>query len=183
VGRMFCCCGRCRVWLVLSSWRVLVLGLVDELLGGCERLLFGFGLSACPVVGRSSELAAAEVWPCSPALLSGGFFPWLTGVLQTDVVKKLLRQANIKKSINARDKNGWAPLHCAAARGHLKVCKLLINAGADVAAKNLDGERRACLHAVFALHLRSACFLKVPLRCTIWHASQRRRMRRTTLSC
>ncbi len=75
-------------------------------------------------------------------------------------MKKLLRQANIKKSINACDKNGWAPLHCAAARGHLKVCKLLINAGADVAAKNLDGEPLHCgeHESVVALGRRSASF-------------------------
>ena len=39
---------------------------------------------------------------------------------QEDVVKTLLKQGN-KKSINAKDKNGWSPLHCAAARGFLKV--------------------------------------------------------------
>ncbi len=98
-----------------------------------------------------------------------------------EVVKTLLKQSSNKKNINAKDKNGWAPLHCAAARGHLKVsliclclsfcflffslsfffffffpflplfvcvcvqvCKLLINAGADVTAKNLDGA--TCLH-------------------------------------
>ena len=54
---------------------------------------------------------------------------------QDDVVKTLLKQSAVKKSINSKDKNGWSPLHCAAARGHLKVCKLLINAGADVQSK------------------------------------------------
>ena len=38
-----------------------------------------------------------------------------------EVVKTLLKQSSNKKNINAKDKNGWAPLHCAAARGHLKV--------------------------------------------------------------
>lgn len=40
---------------------------------------------------------------------------------QEDVVKTLLKQGNNKKTINAKDKNGWTPLHCAAARGFLKV--------------------------------------------------------------
>ncbi len=40
---------------------------------------------------------------------------------QEDVVKTLLKQGEKKKTINAKDKNGWTPLHCAAARGHLKV--------------------------------------------------------------
>jgi ankyrin repeat protein len=43
-----------------------------------------------------------------------------------EVVKTLLKQSSNKKNINAKDKNGWAPLHCAAARGHLKVFVWLI---------------------------------------------------------
>ena len=38
-----------------------------------------------------------------------------------EVVKSLLKQSANKKQINSKDKNGWCPLHCAAARGHLKV--------------------------------------------------------------
>lgn len=60
-------------------------------------------------------------------------------VLQEDVVKNLLKGSGAKKLVNSKDKNEWSPLHCAAARGHLNVCKILINAGADVTAKNLDG--------------------------------------------
>ncbi len=40
---------------------------------------------------------------------------------QEDVVKALLKQGSAKKQINGTDKSGWSPLHCAAARGHLKV--------------------------------------------------------------
>jgi len=31
--------------------------------------------------------------------------------------------------INATDKNGWTPLHCAARAGHLDVVKLLVESG------------------------------------------------------
>lgn len=56
-----------------------------------------------------------------------------------DVLKKLLKVSANKKNINSKDKNGWTPLHCSAARGHLKCCRVLIDNGADVCAKNLDG--------------------------------------------
>lgn len=33
--------------------------------------------------------------------------------------------------INATDKNGWTPLHCAARAGYLDVVKLLVESGAS----------------------------------------------------
>jgi len=35
-------------------------------------------------------------------------------------------------SINARDKDGSTPLHCAAWKGHAELVKVLLDAGADV---------------------------------------------------
>jgi len=40
-----------------------------------------------------------------------------------------------KEVVNARDKNGWTPLHEGARGGHLDVVKLLIDNGADMDAK------------------------------------------------
>ena len=41
--------------------------------------------------------------------------------------------------VNAKDENGYTPLHPAALNGHKEIVELLINKGADVNAKNSDG--------------------------------------------
>jgi ankyrin repeat protein len=38
--------------------------------------------------------------------------------------------------LNARDKDGSTPLHCAAWKGHYEIVELLLEAGADVCAQN-----------------------------------------------
>jgi hypothetical protein len=43
-------------------------------------------------------------------------------------------------NVNARDVDGWTPLHWAAALGRLDIVKLLVERGADVNAKNGDGK-------------------------------------------
>ena len=48
---------------------------------------------------------------------------------KVEEVACILRKS--KDSVNAPDANGWTPLICAANFGHLAVCKLLLNAGAD----------------------------------------------------
>jgi hypothetical protein len=45
--------------------------------------------------------------------------------LQSEVGRK-------KDSVNAKDKNGWTPLHEGARGGHLEVVKYLIDSGADI---------------------------------------------------
>eukprot|EP01116_Phalansterium_solitarium_P020594 TRINITY_DN6121_c0_g1_i2.p1 TRINITY_DN6121_c0_g1~~TRINITY_DN6121_c0_g1_i2.p1 ORF type:complete len:576 (-),score=92.02 TRINITY_DN6121_c0_g1_i2:84-1811(-) len=42
-------------------------------------------------------------------------------------------------NIDATDKNGWTPLHCAASNIHLPICKLLLESGANGAAVTVDG--------------------------------------------
>ena len=41
--------------------------------------------------------------------------------------------------MNAKNKDGWTPLHWAASEVHNKIAKLLIEEGADVNAVNKDG--------------------------------------------
>jgi hypothetical protein len=64
-------------------------------------------------------------------------------------------------SLNIRDLEGWTPLHCAAAEGHLRVVNyLLSHRGVDVTLHNVDGETaedvaeeervRKVLHAAIA---------------------------------
>ncbi|CAF0977100.1 unnamed protein product [Didymodactylos carnosus] len=41
--------------------------------------------------------------------------------------------------VNARDKDLWTPLHAAATCGHIQICKILIENGAQLLALNADG--------------------------------------------
>lgn len=53
--------------------------------------------------------------------------------------------------IHAIGTNGWTPLHMAAARGHVKKCRLLIDAGADVnKRKEIDASETPLMEAAFS---------------------------------
>ncbi len=43
------------------------------------------------------------------------------------------------EDINAQDKGGWTPLHFAAQEGDLEVAEILVNAGANITLKDLNG--------------------------------------------
>jgi Ankyrin repeats (3 copies) len=45
---------------------------------------------------------------------------------------------NKKDAVNAKDPNGWTPLHEGARSGHLDVVKLLVENGADITARAGD---------------------------------------------
>jgi ankyrin repeat protein len=53
-----------------------------------------------------------------------------------DDVKQLLEEGT---NVNARDKNGWCPIHHASQFGHVDVVKLLLEKGADVDASHKYG--------------------------------------------
>ena len=55
-------------------------------------------------------------------------------------LKKVKRLLNEGADVNAKDEDGWTPLHWAAYYGHLNVVKLLVDRGADVNAKSKAGE-------------------------------------------
>ena len=42
--------------------------------------------------------------------------------------------------IEARNENGWTPLHVTSILGHAEKTKLLIDAGADIDARNIIGQ-------------------------------------------
>lgn len=61
-------------------------------------------------------------------------------------VKQLLKLA--PSLSNARDKDGSTPLHCACWKGHVEVVRVLLDAGADINAKNQnDHYGDTALHA------------------------------------
>jgi ankyrin repeat protein/beta-lactamase regulating signal transducer with metallopeptidase domain len=68
----------------------------------------------------------------------------------TDIVKRFtyLRYA---REVNAKDKDGWTPLHYAARSGHEDVVLLLINHGADVNAEAPD-KSKPLDHATWSDH-------------------------------
>jgi ankyrin repeat protein len=72
-----------------------------------------------------------------------------------DVKRHLKRGADV----NAKNKDGWAPLHMAASGGHKDVAELLIAKGADVNAKNKWGETPLDL-AVKKGHISMVVLLK-----------------------
>jgi ankyrin repeat protein len=49
-------------------------------------------------------------------------------------VQELLQ--NDASLLNAKDRDGSTPLHCAAWKGHAEVARVLLESGADIAARN-----------------------------------------------
>ena len=68
---------------------------------------------------------------------------------QSIAVVQLLLAAGA--GIHAIGTNGWTPLHMAAARGHVKKCRLLIDAGANVnKRKEIDASETPLMEAAFS---------------------------------
>ena len=47
---------------------------------------------------------------------------------------------NVGKIVNAKDENGWTPLHEGARGGHKEVVELLVNNGANINDRTGDGD-------------------------------------------
>lgn len=63
------------------------------------------------------------------------------------IVAELMRAG---ADIHATGTNGWTPLHMAAARGHVKKARLLLDAGADVnRRKKIDASETPLMEAAF----------------------------------
>lgn len=58
--------------------------------------------------------------------------------------------------INAADKNGWTPLHCAAKAGHLDVVRLLCESGASPKNETNYGVRDQIMFILRFLLLRKS---------------------------
>ena len=67
---------------------------------------------------------------------------------ESSAVVELLLAAGA--DVHAIGTNGWTPLHMAAARGHVKKCRQLIDAGADVnKRKKIDASETPLMEAAF----------------------------------
>ena len=74
---------------------------------------------------------------------------WLTWLMSTPVCGELIK-AGVDVN-NTKDCYGWTALHYAAYDGLLVVCKLLLDHGADVNARNARG----CTPLSYAEHLNN----------------------------
>lgn len=60
-----------------------------------------------------------------------------------------------KRSLHARDKNGWQPLHEAVRAGHIDAVRLLVEHGADINAVTNGGSGVSPYHIALASHSSS----------------------------
>lgn len=68
----------------------------------------------------------------------------------TQILTELVRAG---ADIHASGTNGWTPLHMAAARGHVKKARLLMESGADVNRRiEIDGEETPLMEAAHSGH-------------------------------
>lgn len=70
-------------------------------------------------------------------------------------------------SANICDSAGYTALHYAAMKGHIDICELLLNCGADVNAQTRAGQatalHRACTVGKFQKYVALMCKLATPL--------------------
>ncbi|BDA44618.1 hypothetical protein COCOBI_06-0940 [Coccomyxa sp. Obi] len=108
---------------------------------GCEAL----NSSSCIL---SSPLAFAASWNCFPAVAA---------------LLSLLESLGDRDFINECGPDGQTPLIAAAACGHLEMCKMLINAGADICKTGWDGNwplfAAACLDSSLDSRLILSCLI------------------------
>lgn len=62
---------------------------------------------------------------------------------------------------NARDCEGWTPLHCASSKGHLDCAKELLRNGAQTDAQTKDGKTPLFLAAAAGSKTVRASFFKL----------------------
>ena len=78
-----------------------------------------------------TTIAAAVLVGCGPSVPDISMYD-AAEVGNIDAVKQHLAAGT---DVNARDKDGWTPLHPASYEGHQEIVELLIGKGADVNAK------------------------------------------------
>ncbi|XP_028781423.1 uncharacterized protein LOC114737644 [Neltuma alba] len=90
-------------------------------------------------ISRRDWHNAVELCKRNPRLLSQGMGTWKDTALhvainenRVDVVEKLIviiESTRTKQALIARNNKGETPLHCAAARGSVQMCELILRAG------------------------------------------------------
>ena len=92
----------------------------------------------------------------SPSAAHVDTFPAFAAAAQNDVDALKQVAAEDKRSLLAKDRNGWQPIHEAARGGHVEAMEYLIQNGADVNARTHKGSGVSPLRITLNAHNKNA---------------------------
>jgi prolyl 4-hydroxylase len=88
----------------------------------------------------------------SPSAAHIDTLPVFAAAAQNDIETLAKIAADNKRSLMAKDRNGWQPIHEAARGGHKEAIEFLVSNGADVNARTHKGTGVSPLHIALNAH-------------------------------